>query len=181
MSHRRKIIYAEQDYTVGTGRIADGSNLVDYQIILPPWVQNANNDYLGKLARISIVQNSEAGAADPAYPSANPLASLRSYFIPYTKRVCEIHEGLPATAGLWGELLRTTPRIPLVGWYSGETGQREVNDTNFGEGHEVPRMTGGNYWALLMASEMPSGLLQSFAVTLHWVKEVLADGERWEA
>ncbi len=169
MTHKTRYIYTQIDTELGGAGIVDaGGNVIDYQIVTPPGNAGVAVPHgQWRLMRIAAVLNSPAGGGDPSQPSTDTATSLRSYFLPYTKRVCEL-EGLTVTGGRYAEVLRTTPRIPIVGWYPGDAGEREVNDTNFGEGHTLPRETGGDYWAFLLTSLTPAGVTELWTVTTSW-------------
>lgn len=182
MRHANANRYAVQEYEMGR-RETLGPDVVDWTLLFPPGGASVKNTkegaFLWRLERISAVLNSEGGDP-PEQPSSNPLASLRTYFLPYTKRVCELQERVgDAVVADFTELLRTTPRIPLVGWYPVDTGQREVIDTNFGEGYDVPVQSAGNCWPLLIASQKPAAVTESFATTLHWARYFVPD-MHWE-
>lgn len=169
-----------EDYTLRE-RIVEGSEVFDYELLFPPDSEGSTKDgSFWKLERIGAVLNSEPGVGDDTQPSSNVATSLRFYWLPYTKRVCELHgESVgQRTFAKYRELVRTTPRIAVAGWYPGDTGQRELMDTNFGKGHWVPVQKAGDFWVLLMAYKNPSAVTEQFSITLDWAMHA-GEALRW--
>lgn len=122
------------------------------------------------LDRLAATYNQE-DVAEPL-PSSDVDDSFRSYFIPHSEELDAIkaRQNDPTrTVADYVNLLRM-PRIPLSGWYLGDTGYREVLDTNFGKGHRVPVDNGMLTWALVLTSRLPATETQAWNVTLDFSK-----------
>jgi len=170
--------FTAEEYEVGSRRIAGlpaVGGFVDFLVLFP-----AGNPDIGQgeklvLDRFTATRNSLVGDDNPALPSSDPTGSLRAYFIPYTLDVCKIKDRQTTADDAqllldWVALLRKTPRVPLSGWYPGEPGERELSDTNFAQGHDVPIMKAGNAWCLVLASQTstPTAEVVPFSITLDW-------------
>jgi len=178
--NKQVVRYAQQEYVVGDSRDILGSDRIQSQIIKPPFVTSKEQRNRVVLDRISVTLNQRIGATTPVLPAT--VGSLRAYFVPYTGAVCEIEESTDFTLK-FQTLARLPGRIPVVGWYPGDIGPRELNDTNFGEGHCVPRSLGGDWYALALLSAIPSALSvdENFNVQLTWRSEPLKDNGVWSA
>jgi len=178
--NEKKILFTQQAYTIGSSSTLIGPNRIASAVIQPPFVSNRSDRNRVWLDRISATLNQEIGATVPVTPATS--GSLRAYFVPYSGIVCKI-ETDPNELLRFQTFARLQRRVPIVGWYPNDVGPRELNDTNFGEGHQVPRELGGDWYAIVLLSQIDDALQpnQNFEVQLSWRSEPMKENEVWAA
>jgi len=163
--HERKIARVRQ-YTVGPSvGVSDAGTNYALLVLPPPFRPGCGDDEMTLvIPMISATLNDDS--ASVSLPSQDAQAGLRVFALP--KVAADRYETATRSKALYDQAVRETGRTPLLGWYQGDAGTREVLDTNFGVGHEIDRDDGGFFDRLVIATKVPATQTADFSVRVRW-------------